>query len=189
MRPGIMHLSAEQIDVLRSHVRADMYCALEVLGQASIREIAKFMARPADGLYHHMRLLENAGLVEVVATRKSGKRDEAIYDRAAEEIGLKPGPWDEQYAAAASRFLANMGRVFGDDCEQAVEKVAGSKEANKNVPAFFRRHKLKPEHVKELRERIWELDAWLTSVADPEAGTYSVIAGAVPAYPRKSSKG
>ena len=56
----------------------------------SVRQIAELLEVPATRLYYHVNLLEDAGFLQVVHTRKSGARIEKLYRVAGETI--TPGP-------------------------------------------------------------------------------------------------
>jgi DNA-binding transcriptional ArsR family regulator len=55
---------------------------------ATVGELAEQMAVPRTRLYHHINLLEAAGMIRVVGTRQAGARTERIYQVAA--YGFKP---------------------------------------------------------------------------------------------------
>jgi DNA-binding transcriptional ArsR family regulator len=71
---------ARQIEVLASGVRQELVDALQTLGPCSIAELGAHLGRANDSVYHHVRLLARAGLVVERGTRRSGARDEALYD-------------------------------------------------------------------------------------------------------------
>lgn len=56
----------------------------------SVREIAEQLEMPVTSLYYHVNLLDDAGFLEVVHTRKSGARLEKVYRITGTTI--KPGP-------------------------------------------------------------------------------------------------
>ena len=85
----MMVSSDEQLAVLASPVRIEIIGAFQTQGPCSIRELATAMDRPADGLYHHIRKLLNAGILRVQETRKTERRDEAVYTLVAERVGGK----------------------------------------------------------------------------------------------------
>lgn len=67
---------------LRSLVRLEILADLQLNGPRSVREIAESLETPADGLYHHMNILEAAGLVSIASTRKVGRHIESVYSAA-----------------------------------------------------------------------------------------------------------
>ena len=79
--------NAAQLRALSSPVRIEIVGAFQSFGPMSIRELAEKMARPADGLYHHMRQLAKVDIIRVKLTRRVGKRDEAVFELTAERFG------------------------------------------------------------------------------------------------------
>ncbi|MCS7033999.1 MAG: helix-turn-helix domain-containing protein [Phycisphaerae bacterium] len=70
---------------LTSPVRVEMLEVLRRLGPMPLAEIARRLDRPADGLYHHARVLAGAGVVRV--RRREGRgRPEAVLELAGREI-------------------------------------------------------------------------------------------------------
>ena len=57
---------------------------------SSVRQIADRLGVPPTRLYYHVNLLEDAGFLQVVHTRKSGARIEKLYRVAGKSI--TPGP-------------------------------------------------------------------------------------------------
>ena len=56
----------------------------------TVREIAEGLDVPATRLYYHVNLLEEAGIVSVVDTRKAGAMLQKVY--LAKARGFKPSP-------------------------------------------------------------------------------------------------
>ena len=94
------------------------------LGQPrSIKDVAGRLRQPVARLYHHVRLLEEHGLVRVVAERKAGSNTERLYQVAARQIRIGAGlsdlveasaPGDVQAIvdAAANRFTAAVAELL-----------------------------------------------------------------------------
>src|SRR5262245_9838337 len=68
-----------RLAALASPLRLEIIAAVKAAGSCAVRELATRMGRPADGLYHHVRTLLRAGILEEIAQRKVGKRIEAVY--------------------------------------------------------------------------------------------------------------
>ncbi|MBT8484215.1 MAG: helix-turn-helix transcriptional regulator [Phycisphaerales bacterium] len=71
---------------LTSPVRLELLEHLGVIGPATVRDLAERMERTTHALHYHVRQLVEAGIVVQTGSRKSGPRDEAIYDVVAERI-------------------------------------------------------------------------------------------------------
>lgn len=80
--------SSEQVEALSSNLRLRI---LKLAADpASVRQMADGLNMPITRLYYHVNLLEEAGFLQVVDSRKSGARIEKIYRVAARNF--TPGP-------------------------------------------------------------------------------------------------
>jgi DNA-binding transcriptional ArsR family regulator len=68
---------AETLEMLADPTRMEMIERL--FDPASVTELAEAMEMPRTRLYHHVRLLEEAGMIEVVQTRQRGAIPEKVY--------------------------------------------------------------------------------------------------------------
>ena len=101
--------------ILASPLRAEIIGHLQTDGPQSIRELASRLARPASGLYHHVRLLERSGLLVEKARRRSGRREEAVYALTAPRAASRDARDPRRragIAAAATAALWLAGREF-----------------------------------------------------------------------------
>jgi DNA-binding transcriptional ArsR family regulator len=75
---------AKTFELLFDHTRVELLERL--LEPTSVSELATAMDVPRTRLYHHIRLLEDAGLIRVVQTRQRGAIPEKIYQMTAKFI-------------------------------------------------------------------------------------------------------
>ncbi len=71
---------ARQVRALRSPARQELVDALQAAGPCSIAALGELLGRAPDSLYYHVRALERVGLIVQRGKRRSGARDEALYD-------------------------------------------------------------------------------------------------------------
>lgn len=76
----------EQWEALASEPRQELMQFLGAIGPASIAELAHRMSAPADGLYHHVRVLLRAGLIRAIGERRAGNKREMVYDLSAQRL-------------------------------------------------------------------------------------------------------
>lgn len=100
-----------------SPVRLEMIELMRVAGPCSIRDLADEMDRPADSLYHHLRLLLKAGLFSEVGSRKSGRRNEAVYDPETGRNAPRMARVMGSVARASQRNLVNALKEGGMSLE------------------------------------------------------------------------
>jgi DNA-binding transcriptional ArsR family regulator len=133
------------LGVLTSPIRLEIVGVLQTQGSCAIRELAAHMSRPADGLYHHVRKLERAGVVHVAENRRVGKRDEAIFALAAPRIGGALDPTSPASRAMVIRSGQAVLRMAGRDFVAALES--------------------KPTARGSIRPRLSRQKAWLSEEA------------------------
>lgn len=114
--------STDQINALISPTRQEIIDTLQAMGTASVPDLARQMARPADALYYHVRALSKAGLLQQVDTRQIGRHQEAVYATLEPEKRLKLLYRSEQPAAteAITQLVASMLRASGRDFARAI---------------------------------------------------------------------
>lgn len=112
--------SAAQRAALTSPLR------LEILGlftnpeSLAIADMARLMGRSAGSLYHHVGVLEKAGLLERTGTRPKGKRYEALFRPVAKRIELDTSSGDEDLVKHAVKAMASAFRMVERDLEAAL---------------------------------------------------------------------
>jgi DNA-binding transcriptional ArsR family regulator len=81
----------EDLDSLRALADPTRLQIIELLVKPlSVKEIAEEMAVPRTRLYHHIKTLEQNGLIRVVGERKARALNERVFVAAAKEF--RPGP-------------------------------------------------------------------------------------------------
>lgn len=112
---------AEQFDAVSSGVRFEMLTFLIAAGPCSIAVLAEQMDRRADGLYHHVRKLMNAGIVREVGYRKSGRQVETIYDSVADhfkfDVDFESGRNVDRILQLMKATLRRSERIMADAIE------------------------------------------------------------------------
>ncbi len=111
----------EQMRVLASAARQEIVDTVQTLGGAcTAAELARELGRPADGLYYHLRVLVEAGLL--VSTDNSGPRGEARYaiPGAYTSMRLAYDTADPEQAAAVKDTATTVLRVAARDFAAAV---------------------------------------------------------------------
>lgn len=129
------------MEALASPLRMEIIGALRTHGPTSIRELAVQLDRPADGLYHHVRTLQKAGIVVEREHRRVGRRMEAVYELTAERIAGRLDPNSPQSKAGAIRAGAAAVRLASREYKTAIE--TDSLTLTKGVPNIrVSRHKI-----------------------------------------------
>jgi DNA-binding transcriptional ArsR family regulator len=139
---------AARLAALTSPVRIELIGALQAHGPSSVRELAAHLGRPADGLYHHIRTLEKAGVLREESRRKVGRREEAVYALTAARIGGEMEPNSRASREAAGRAAAAALRLAAREFAAAL--LAGEAPCAGDVP-----------RLRTSRQKAWLTDAGL----------------------------
>ncbi|MEX2323574.1 MAG: winged helix-turn-helix domain-containing protein [Acidimicrobiia bacterium] len=81
-REGVLVLDADQAKILADRTRNDIIVLLAER-PASTQQLAEAMGRPKGSIGYHLKLLEEAGLIEVVHTEQVRAITEKYYGRVA----------------------------------------------------------------------------------------------------------
>ena len=119
---------------------------LEILGlftnqePLAIAEMAVLMGRTAGSLYHHVGILEKAGLLSRKGTRPKGKRHEALHLPSAQRIEFDTSQEGEDMVAQAVKAMAMAFRMAERDMEAALTHEQSRQEGSKRNLFATRMH-------------------------------------------------
>ena len=180
-------LDGSRLAAVASPVRIELIGALQPPGPASIRELAARMERPADGLYHHVRLLQKAGVVRVESERKVGRRMEAVYALTAERFVGKADPTSPEIQEATIRTAQAVLRLAGREFVRAIR--AKERECRGNAPRMLASRQkawLTEEGLVELHRYMRKIERLLRDENQNRQGQLFVLTSIlVPLIPRR----
>ena len=141
----------DQLKAVESSVRQIILDILLNDGPSSIKDVADALGKPPDSLYYHIKLLSKVGLIMQVDSRKSGARDEAIYDVPTERFELVTDFSNPASVDATLRIMKNMTRVTARDCATGLKSGnAVTKGSSRNFRGNRYIGRLTIEELKEL---------------------------------------
>jgi predicted ArsR family transcriptional regulator len=122
-------LSQAQLESLTSPVRLAIAQRLEIDKEATARELAGRMGRPVTAVYHHLKQLEEVGVLRVVAERRGTRRPEAVYALVADYLSsaeaVKTPRGTRSYSRAAARVAHAGARAFAAAAAQGRSRFDG----------------------------------------------------------------
>ncbi|MEZ2348776.1 helix-turn-helix domain-containing protein [Terriglobus sp. RCC_193] len=153
-------LTLEQLESLTSPIRLAIIQRLEMDKQATARELAHRMGRPATALYHHLKQMENLGLIRVAAEQKGTRRPEAVYAMVANQFSsseaVKTPEGRETYGRAGTRVADAGARAFSSAVSSGEARFTGA-ERNAMVRFFvLRADKKKLRRLNALLQELEE---------------------------------
>ncbi len=129
---------------------------LEILGlfvsrdPMSIAEMATLMNRSPGSLYHHVRILEQAGILKQAGTRLKGKRHEALYLPTARGFVFDTSTGGEEAINSAVKLMATNFRAAERDLEASLRSDQGEEE----FYAYRLHFRASPERLAEINEHL-----------------------------------
>ncbi len=153
---------------------------LEILGlftrgePLAIADMAGLMGRKAGSLYHHVGILEKAGLLRRTGTRPKGKRHEALFMPAALRVEMETPHDDEAAVEHALKALSSAFRMTERDLGAAVRDTSCEQEGpGRNLFATRMHMRATPELLAKVNGHLKALEDLLLAEAgkeqDPEA--------------------
>jgi DNA-binding transcriptional ArsR family regulator len=127
----------------------------------SVTEMAEILGVPRTRLYHHINLLERAGIIAVASTRQSGAVTEKLYQATAHSF--QPSEKLMETAQPREQALAVIGSIFSStqaDFVRAVEMGLISftdRKERRRVSIGRQLLRLTPQRLHELIGRVEEL--------------------------------
>jgi DNA-binding transcriptional ArsR family regulator len=148
----------KQVRAVASPVRAAIIDALEVVGPASIVQLAMAIGYPPDGLYYHLRVLERIGLV-VRARPERGTRAEK-FDLPGRPATLRYRLDDRKQGRAMAKVVATMVRSAERSFRRAFAPGrAQVKGPQRNLRAGRRTAWLTPSELRVLNRYVERIHA------------------------------
>jgi DNA-binding transcriptional ArsR family regulator len=147
-------LNRRQTATIISPARLEVVEAIAALGRASARELAVYLGRPPGAIYHHVRVLEQAGVIAEVG-RRGPRRPEAIYAPVATRLAVPAGMSPEADRQALQTIRAVL-RQAGRDVDAAFARGAATLKGRFHGAQFSAA--LKPRDVKRVLALLAELD-------------------------------
>jgi len=150
----------------------------------SVRQIAERFGVPVTSLYYHVNLLEKAGFLEVVHTRKSGARVEKIYRVAGKSITPVPELIHnvDDVDAAAKALASIVIEPARLEAEHVMAKRLEGEEPSWDLARTFAN--LTPEEFEELASKlraiVTEFMASKQGLDNPDSSEYSLTYALLP---------
>lgn len=144
---------------------------LEILGlfadgePLAIADMARLMGRRAGSLYHHVGLLEEAGLLRRTGTRPKGKRWETLFCPAASRFEMEAEKGGE-HAKLAIKSMTAAFRMAERDFAAALERTDNVSEGlGRNVHAYRMHLRVSPELLAGINKHLEAIEELIDTEA------------------------
>ena len=150
--------SKRQMRALAASTRQEIVDVLPRMGTVSVAELAAALARPADSLYYHLRILKQVGLVLSAGSRRLHGRREALFRAVAPELSLCYRLGERGNSREVTAIIASMLRLgirdFSTSFATADAAVSGP---NRELWALRKTGWLPQEQIAEVNRYIEQL--------------------------------
>ncbi|MFN0137660.1 MAG: winged helix-turn-helix domain-containing protein [Phycisphaerae bacterium] len=116
---GFLFDSPVQLRAIVSPVRQEIIDVVISAGPSSMADIGRYLGRPADGLYFHVRALRKVGLLIEREPRRDGRHVAAVYDVPGRPFRIRMATASRKLvsrvmSAAIRLGLRDLTRAFAD---------------------------------------------------------------------------
>ncbi|RUL69009.1 winged helix-turn-helix domain-containing protein [Dyella choica] len=157
-QPNSLNLTPAQLKVMASSMRLAILQHLEAEGEATTKELATQLERPATALYHHLDQLVRHGLIRVAGQRETERRPEAVYALVSRQLSsskaVRTPSGRKALIEVASRVLASSLRAFSAAVAQAAARLEGPGRHVAIRHLVFRAD----------RQRLMQINEWIDSL-------------------------
>ena len=140
---------------------------------ASTTELAHALDMPKGTVGHHLKVLERAGLIRVVATRQIRAVTEKYYGRVARLFVLKTDETDEG--------IVGEGALAAVMLRQAAEEILPADVERARITAGLSHARLRPADARRLGMRLNRLFADIQAADHPDGEPYGFAGSLYPA--------
>jgi DNA-binding transcriptional ArsR family regulator len=181
---GTLTLSTlRQVEALADPIRFRMFERLLEAAHTG-KQLAEALGTRPTQLYHHLKVLEGAGLIRRVATRKKRGTTEKYYQAVSNRIAIDP----DLFAGRIAARRAVHAQVLRVTAEELVEADEWAHDSPQSAPIVFKRLRLRTTAAK-IDALVRQLEKWLAaaeSALDGEGeAEYAVT---VACYPTRSAR-
>ncbi|MCA9253605.1 MAG: helix-turn-helix transcriptional regulator [Phycisphaerales bacterium] len=182
-----------QIQLLRSTVRQEIVDTVHALRECSLREVAEYIGRPADGLYYHANALIDGGLLVKTGEKETDRRPEATYSTPSKGIlRMRYKPQDASHSNAVSNVVTSMLKTANRDFAQGLKpKGARCTGPERNLNASRQKAWLNKKQLKKVNSllaKIQDIFANMDAEQDAELHSFTfVLAPIKPSETRRTT--
>lgn len=167
-------LTIEQMRVLGSPIRSEVFYAFTPKEPRSVSEIAKGLGKSAQTVHYHTSELISAELLVAVDERKVRSRTEKLYvHKGRGTYSANPVTASDEYRDEVVNGFYAVARTIGREMDEAYAAIAVDPEFGKLVAYQQNTIRVSAEDAAEIKRRLYELRAALLEFDDPN-GEYRV---------------
>lgn len=162
-------LHGEALHALPYAGRIELVEALMSLQPATVEELASFLGRDANTLYHHLRPLLRVGVVLEAGKRSTARRPATLYRLPAGRLKMDPEDRSPEALEARKKFIRTLLRETLRRQEKGLDDPDLVLDGERpTLVADLRIARLKPESHARVVRLLHELNELMMEAHDPD---------------------
>ena len=178
----------EQLAAIRSPVRQEIVDVLAATGIRTVAEIASMLGRSTHSLYHHVRVLERAGLILNMGIERRNRRDEVLYATPGRRLRIHRDPGSPTFRRNMRGLVAGMLRLTERDFVRELARRASTKVTSINLSAGRMKGRLTAGQLREVLRLLGRLYDLLGNHPEQTAGTMHALTMVIAPLAERASK-
>ena len=162
-------LDKSQLQCLASAVRLDIVDHLAAYGVMAIKELATSIGKKPSAIYHHLKMLEEVGLIHEAGTRVVNRKSEKLYMTPSRRMRLSKALADEANAGVMNDIVSVLCRQTDRDFSRGADGASVRRSGPHQNLRFFRLvNRPSAAGIKEINAKLDEIAEILWREPDPE---------------------
>jgi DNA-binding transcriptional ArsR family regulator len=169
-QPPAEDLAARR-NALASPFRLELISLFGQDDELSVSDMARRTGRPATSLYHHLGVLEDAGIIHAVGSRPKGKRFETVYAMTEGMMGIAHDPSDPTSRKRIAQTVQAAFRSSARDLVAALDREDLEPEGpHRNTFSLILNSRVSPELLERINERLRAIEELIAEVTANDPG-------------------
>ena len=166
----------QQFAALASPARQEILDAITAVSTASVAELAAILGRSPHSLYHHVRVLQRAGLILRWSVRNSGRRKEVVYAAPGRRVQLRYSLDSPRFIRDMRRSASAMLRLTERDFRRGLARPPGVRVIPRvNLWAGRMKGRLTSDQLREVHRLMWRIYGTLGEHPEQTQGALHAI--------------
>ena len=162
----------DQVKALANPLRMRILEALAASDPMTTKQVAESLGEKPTRLYHHVDLLEKAGLIRLTHTRQNRGATEKYYEAIARSFRAGAELFSDESPAEQEHALRPMIHTVFDNTTTELLRLIDSSQANdlmedEGLLSYIEMH-LTQEQVNDVQQKLKDVLEYLQGLEDPE---------------------
>lgn len=166
----------DQFAAMASPARQEILDVITAISTASVADLAAILGRSPHSLYHHVRVLQRAGLILRWDMRNSGRREEVVYAAPGRRVQLRYDLGSPTFIRDMRRSASATLRLTERDFHRGLASPTGVRVIPRvNLWAGRMKGRLTRDQLREVHRLMWRIYTTLGDHPEQTQGALHAI--------------